>query len=328
MPELLGEEALESIFLKYRGKGKKYDCILMYSGGRDSCYAAHQIVKKYMMKPLLVTFDWGMMTKFAQENWSRTKKILNVDHCVIRLNHQKILSDIQKNVHAFLKKPRVHMFPLFTGADKSMDVEISKLAKKLEIPLVISAGGGGYEKTLFKKGFFGIYGGSLLDILKLGTKISFEFIRNPRYFNSFFFTGFLNFFYYLFSRHRKVGVEYIHFYHYIKWNEDIIVSTIQKELEWVSPPNTDLTWRTDDGTAPFYNYIHLKLAGFTENDTLRSIQIREGDITREEGLQRAKKDNQPRYNEGNFSIKSYCDRIGVPYDYTIRTIESAPRYYD
>ena len=40
-----------------------------------------------------------------------------------------------------------------------------------------------------------------------------------------------------------------------------------------------------DGTAAFYNYVYQTIAGFTEHDTFRSNQIREGMITREQAMQ-------------------------------------------
>jgi hypothetical protein len=65
------------------------------------------------------------------------------------------------------------------------------------------------------------------------------------------------------------------------------------------------------------------MAGFTENDTFRSNQIREGIITREEALMHVEKENQPRWD----SIKWYCDTIGVDFEETIKIINSAPKLY-
>ncbi len=83
------------------------------------------------------------------------------------------------------------------------------------------------------------------------------------------------------------------------------------------------TWRIGDGTAAFYNYIYLTVAGFTENDTFRSNQIREGMITREEGLRLALRDNSPRYD----SIKWYFDTIGIDMESAIKTINNIPKLY-
>ena len=45
---------------------------------------------------------------------------------------------------------------------------------------------------------------------------------------------------------------------------------------WERAVDTSSTWRLGDATAPFYNYIYYTVAGFTEHDTFRSNQIREG----------------------------------------------------
>ena len=65
--------------------------------------------------------------------------------------------------------------------------------------------------------------------------------------------------------------------------------------------------RIGDGVAPFYNYIYCTVAGFTENDTFRSNQIRNGDISRAEALERAMTENIPRID----GLDWYFRRIGL-----------------
>lgn len=52
-----------------RAKGE--DCIVPFSGGRDSCYALHLIVDELKMKPITYTYDWGMVTDLGRRNISR-----------------------------------------------------------------------------------------------------------------------------------------------------------------------------------------------------------------------------------------------------------------
>jgi autotransporter-associated beta strand protein len=66
------------------------------------------------------------------------------------------------------------------------------------------------------------------------------------------------------------------------------------------------------------------VAGFTEHDTFRSNQIREGDLTREEALQLAEDENQPRYP----NIKWYLDAIGFDFKSTIEVINRIPKLYE
>ena len=60
------------------------------------------------------------------------------------------------------------------------------------------------------------------------------------------------------------------------WDEGLIDQTLAREYRWETAADTGTTWRIGDGTAAFYNFIYYTVAGFTENDTFRSNQIREG----------------------------------------------------
>lgn len=98
---------------------------------------------------------------------------------------------------------------------------------------------------------------------------------------------------------------------------------MKREYNWEVATDTGSTWRICDGTASFYNYIYYAIAGFTENDTFRSNQIREGLISRDEALEIVKRENQPRFE----SIKWYCDTIGLDYKTVINKINSIPKLY-
>ena len=56
--------------------------------------------------------------------------------------------------------------------------------------------------------------------------------------------------------------------------------------------------------------------GFTEFDTFRSNQIREGHISREQALKSIEIENAPRYQ----SIKWFLDVIDLDFDQTINRI--------
>ena len=95
------------------------------------------------------------------------------------------------------------------------------------------------------------------------------------------------------------------------------------KYNWEKAVDTDSTWRIGDGTASFYNYVYTLIAGFSENDTFRSNQIREGLISREEGLDLIYKENEPRYN----SLKWYLNIIGLDFNDVINKINKIPRLY-
>ena len=90
--------------------------------------------------------------------------------------------------------------------------------------------------------------------------------------------------------------DYFHIFDYWRWDEADINKTL-KLYDWEMAPDTQTTWRIGDGTAAFYNYIYYTVAGFTEHDTFRSNQIREGDISREEALRLVADEKQATISE-------------------------------
>ncbi|MBU6953026.1 N-acetyl sugar amidotransferase [Hahella sp. HN01] len=69
---------LDQLIAKYRGK-YDYDCIVPFSGGKDSTYQLYYLVKEYGVKPLVVRFNHGFMRPTIEENCTRTFKKLGVD---------------------------------------------------------------------------------------------------------------------------------------------------------------------------------------------------------------------------------------------------------
>ena len=98
--------------------------------------------------------------------------------------------------------------------------------------------------------------------------------------------------------------DYFRLYDYIPWDERIIDDVLINEYDWEIAPDTESTWRIGDGTAPFYNYIYYSVCGFTENDTLRSNQIREGVLDRDKALELVYRDNQPRWESMDWYFKT------------------------
>jgi glucosamine--fructose-6-phosphate aminotransferase (isomerizing) len=63
--------------------------------------------------------------------------------------------------------------------------------------------------------------------------------------------------------------------------------------------------------------------GFTEHDTFRSNQIREGQVTREEALKLVADENRPRYQ----NIRWYLDTLGMDFTEVVKVINKIPKLY-
>ena len=99
--------------------------------------------------------------------------------------------------------------------------------------------------------------------------------NNPSYFNSSLWDTITGEYY----RSIKKKSFLLHF-DYWKWNEKEIDDTLLNQYEWEFAKDNKNSWRIGDGTAA-YKLPYYTIAGFTEHDTFRSNQIREGEITRE-----------------------------------------------
>jgi hypothetical protein len=205
---------------------------------------------------------------------------------------------------------------------------VRKVAKRYNVRLIFLTRGNDLETTEYKFGFLGVRNsephGVMHDMswperLKLGLSASKQYILNPGYFNGSWFD--------ILFAYRVTCVmrfDFVYLWHYVKWDEKKIVSTLKDEYGWETSKDSPLTWRTDDGTSPFYNHLYVAIAGFTENDCFRSNQIREGLMRREEALKIVEAENRPRYA----AIKDYLDKIGLDYDAVMKRIDSIPKMYD
>jgi N-acetyl sugar amidotransferase len=73
------KQKFEELIGQFRGK-YDYDCIIPFSGGKDSTYTAYFLVKEYGLKPLIVSFDHHMLRPKVLEGRERTLKRLGCDY--------------------------------------------------------------------------------------------------------------------------------------------------------------------------------------------------------------------------------------------------------
>ena len=60
-------------------QGRKYDCIVPFSGGKDSVFTLYTMVNKYGMKPLVVTFNHLLFTDVIKRNQEKVLKKIGAD---------------------------------------------------------------------------------------------------------------------------------------------------------------------------------------------------------------------------------------------------------
>lgn len=324
--EIKGAELLEKEVAKYRKGTGEADCIVPFSGGRDSCYSLHYAVKELGLKPLAYSYDWGMITDLGRRNQARMTGQLGVEHILVSADIHQKREFIRKNVTAWLKKPEIGMIPLFMAGDKQYFSHLNRLRKETKIDLVIYAGNS-LENTYFKHGFANVklkiedkkaYQIGRFNSLKLLWYYAENYLTNPGYINASLLDTMS-----AFVSSYGIPKDYLYLYKYIPWSEDEVENVLLKQYDWELATDTKSSWRIGDGTASFYNYIYYVMTGFTENDTFRSNQIREGLITREKAHKLVLEENKPRLK----SMIWYCDTIGVDALDAIETINRSRKRY-
>jgi N-acetyl sugar amidotransferase len=72
------KKELEALVGQYKGKND-YDCLIPFSGGKDSTWTLYYLVKEYGLKPLVVRFDHGFLRPNLNENTTKVIRKLGVD---------------------------------------------------------------------------------------------------------------------------------------------------------------------------------------------------------------------------------------------------------
>lgn len=329
--EYKGKDALYAWAERLRRTDGKGDSIVSFSGGRDSSYGLHYFVKELGLHPVAFSYDWGMVTDLARRNQSRMCSQLGVELILVSADIHKKRKNIRNNVSAWLKKPDLGMVPLFMAGDKQYFWFANQIRKEYGLDTVLMASNP-FEKTHFKSGFCGSKPSVLSHsdknleleqlkasgVLRMAAHYMRQYLGNPRYINSSLLDTIT-----ATASYYMIPHNYFRLFNYIPWQEDEVNRVLLNQYDWEVSPDSKSTWRIGDGTAPFYNYIYYAVAGFTENDTMRSNQIREGMITREEALHMIYQDNQPRFE----SMQWYFDVIGLDMAQTLRVVQGMKKLY-
>ena len=274
------ERILLKIFegVKERNKDREYDCIVPFSGGKDSTYTLYAIVRKYGLKPLVVSFDHGFYRPKTIENRTRTFKKLGVDVINFTPNWKivkKLMLEslIRKGDFCWHCHAGVFSYPM-------------QFAVKFNIPLLIWGEGGGEYETYFRYAEL-----EETDEWKYNRRIIMGMRAED-------LAGFINvelrdlspFIYPSKEELDKVGVKSLPLGNYIQWNQEKFAETIQKELGWnydevesLYPDELGFD-KVECMMTGIRDYIKYLKRGFSRITHRTTIDIKQGRISRDEGL--------------------------------------------
>ncbi len=267
---------------RYRPKSGPYDCIVPWSGGKDSSAIAHKLKFEFGLNPLLVTFSPLLPNEIALHNREELIK-LGFDHVMVRPN-QKVSRRLTKRFFVERGNPKVHW-------DAGINAVPIQMAVNFNIPLLFYAEHGETE-----------YGGRVLDPKSQKVRDFTEVIEHQIGDDPLNWLDdeidecdLAPYIYPGTAEVERVGVRALYFAYFFRWSMRENYEYIRDKMDFMTHPNgrTDGTFTNfdslDDKIDSLYYYMQFIKFGFGRcvRDVCRHIQ--NGQINREEGLDLVRK---------------------------------------
>jgi hypothetical protein len=293
--------------IRLSGKGQEFDCIVAWSGGRDSTFMLNELVTKYKLRCAAVFGRTPFTPQEITESVYSIANKLSVKLIEIETpsNHTEIASYCLRE---YLRTQTPILINLACASCKFVNRDIFRHAKKLGIQTIIY---GGNRFEYFPSGPASIdlnaedrysFINMLKDNLNRLTKGIGILIKSPalfKYLGTFFKASVLYVNQYtIFLRLKYPKIHRFDFFHFSDWDEEEISLTLKK-LNWKLPNGCNSTWRADCVFEAVKNTAFEKQLGFTYTQAMYSNLIRGGKISRECAMQRLVKEgiSEPRLHE-------------------------------
>jgi len=255
----------EAVIDRRRGKGG-YGCLVPLSGGKESCYILYLLVKEYNMKALAFNFSNGWQHDDAIRNIENIVNRLGVDLVVYRPNPQKM----HKLFQTFLSKAGEFCTP----CNMLISATAYRLARQNGIKLIMSGNamqtapgleGVSSARYYDRKYYFNVAG----DLISRRER---DYYLNPPYVRT--------------AVRRLIGTEaqVLNVLDYLGPSLKEIHDALD-EIGWKRPAGA--IQHGDCLLDPLKDYLYYRRWGCTEVTSLYSVLLRNGEITREDALEKA-----------------------------------------
>jgi N-acetyl sugar amidotransferase len=273
------KKEFENILDEYRGKGP-YDCIVPFSGGKDSTFTAWSLVRQFGLKPLIVSFDHGFYRPTVLKNTERTVKKLGVDYLRFKSDWQvvkKLMREslIRKGDIMWHSHCGIYAYPMH-------------IAVQLRVPLLIWG-----EPTSEYVSYYSYKENEQVDEKRFNRVVNLGI-------NAEDMVGMLDgsvtlrdlepYTYPKLKDLKSIGYRSICLGTYIPWDTRSQSEINKRELDWegdrVEGIPYERYWyeKIEDAFQGIQDYLKWLKRGMSRMTHLASIDIRTGRMTREEGL--------------------------------------------
>ena len=281
------KKSLDILIKKYKNKND-YDCIVPFSGGKDSTFILWYLVTKKKLNPLVVRFDHNFLREKVLSNTDKTINKLGVDfinfrpnfeivkkmmlesfirrgdfcwHCHVGINALPINTAIEKNIPlVFYGEPSAE-YSSFYNYEDIEELNVEKFNKTTNL---------------------GINAEDMLEMINdryADKKISIKELKP-----------------FIFPSQREINknnIKAVYLGNYIPWDVKKQVEIIKKELDWEGdtvegiPPEYDYE-KIECMMQGVRDYIKFLKRGFGRTAHLTSIDIRNNRLERDKAVELCK----------------------------------------
>lgn len=253
------------------GDQPRYNCLVSYSGGKDSSYVLIQMKKKYGLRPLAFTLDNGFVSEKAKENMRHICDNLGIDLLTVKPDPEKMdaVFKVALQHKIFAKNVISRVSAACYACITFVNYKAIQLAIEKGLRIIAS----GFTHGQIPKAVFSINPDFLEETFKdmkkqLSEKLNFDVDK---------FYPKIDF-----LKLKKAPALYnVNPLLFGKYDEKKIIQTIKK-YGWERPKDTD-SCSSNCLMNKVGNYYHYKMYGYHPYQYEISSLIRIGSITAEEG---------------------------------------------
>ncbi len=263
------EQKLLTIFEWAKSKKRSYDCLVPFSGGRDSSYVLYLLKKRYGLNPLVVTFNNLFMSNYALENIFRIVEFLNVDH-IYATYSPHMLKD-------FYRAMILNAGEFCSICSAGISYVKYTYQEKFKIPLVVTGTSGRVDE----QSPFEVNSTHPIYVRRVLQKAGFSYSD----IKSFVILRHYEWDTWKKTKRKVLSYDYMEVAlpNFVHWKNNDIQKTLEKELNWKTPDQDKD--HIDCKFAPMKEYLKNKqIPHFIFKQEKFSQLIRDGQMTRQEAL--------------------------------------------
>lgn len=274
-------EVLGKIFADAKAAaGNNYDCIVPISGGKDSTWQMHVLVKEYGMKPLAVTFSHNWFSKTGWYNLMNGLEKFGLDHIMFTPSRQLVNKCARRSVET--------IGDACWHCHAGVAAFVLKMAVAYKIPLIMwgestaEHGRATYDKPdKFDRDYF--------------LRVSAKFTNEQFACEYLSLRDLFPFEVPSVEECEAIGLNGIHLGDYLYWDTEKQVEFIKKEYGWhgtqVEGAYKDYK-SVECSMAGIHDFLCYLKRGYGRASIQASGDIRDGLISREQGFELAEKFEQ------------------------------------